>query len=306
MKRDYPPLWRRRDYKEDASDDHESITYASLLKQFSSKPEPKRWTTICKNSFVVGQEFALACYVLARHRREKYNEQFQQLSDDWCHLAWSLATILASLLIVVALKKFQPTRRKSIRWLFHPINLTARLTLLAATLKILTNSLLSASIHTLAVAGFAIHLLGCDYTFANGMTVRSAESSSSSSSKLSPPPTMSSAAFFSTILLASQLQSHWNTLVFISASVIVFSLHPTIQYDVHTKTPQMAPYFVLVSISFIAMGTWRLLESQREQLAYTGMLITICLVAPSWKCYLQHYKVHIAGPWDIAHITIDA
>lgn len=253
MKRDYPPLWRRRDSKEDASADHESATYSSLLKQFSSKPEPKRWTTICKNSLVVGQEFSLACYVLARHRREEYNEQFQQLSDDWSHQGWSLAKMLVSLLIVVTLKHFQTTRRKSRRWLLDPINLTARLTLLAATFKILTNSLLSTSIHTLAVAGFAIHLLGCDYTFANGMTVRSAESSSSSSSKLSPPPTMSSAACFSTILLASQLQSHWNTLVFVSASVIVFSLHPTIQYDVHTRTPQMAPYCKLAKKDVLCM-----------------------------------------------------
>jgi hypothetical protein len=54
------------------------------------------------------------------------------------------------------------------------------------------------------------------------------------------------------------------------------------------------------------MATWRLLESQREQVAFAGMLFTICFVAPSWKCYLQRYKVHISGPWDIAHITIDA
>jgi hypothetical protein len=241
MKRDYPPLWRRRDSNEDANAYHESTTYASLLKQFSSKPEPKRWTTMCKNSLVVGQEFALICYFLARHRLEKYNEQSQQLPDGWTQLGWSLATMLASWLVVVTLNSCKTTLNKSTRWLLDPIMSTARLTLLAATLKILINWLSSASsIHTLAVAGLAIHLLGCDYTFANGMTVRSVESSSSS---LSIP----SAACFSIILLASQLQSHWNTFIFVSASVMVFSFHPTIQYYVHSKTPQMAPYCKLTT-----------------------------------------------------------
>ena len=63
---------------------------------------------------------------------------------------------------------------------------------------------------------------------------------------------------------------------------------------------------VLASIVLIAVATCRLLEHQREQIALVGMLLTICLIAPSWKYYLQRYKVRITGPWEIAHITIDA
>ena len=249
MKREYPPLWRKRDAKQDSHCVHDSITYESLLEQFSYKPEPKRWTTICKNSLVVGQECALTCYFLARHRLAESDEQRKPHPNNWSHKGWSLGILLASLLIVVIMRKFQTTRQRSRGWFFDSIHLVARLVLLATTLKILTNSHFCSNtitIYALAVAGMAIHLLGCDYSFANGMETKSAESSSPLSSSKSThcrhPITLSNAAVFSTTMLASQLQSHWNTFLFVTAAVALFSLHPSIRHNVHTTSPQVAPH----------------------------------------------------------------
>lgn len=246
MKRDreYPPLWRRRDTILDADCVNESTTYASLLEQFSYKPDPKRWSTICKNSFVVGQEFSLTCYILAQCRLAKYDEQRQLPRNDWKHFMWSLGTMLVSLLIVTTMRNHQVSRQGLSRWTIDSICLVARLTLLATTLKITTLLHFStdAIIHTVAVAGMAIHVLGCDYSFANGIDMRMTESTSLSSSGTYRPTTLSNAAFFSTTVLASQLQSNWTVFVFVSASVAVFSLHPNIRHDVHTQLPQLAPY----------------------------------------------------------------
>jgi hypothetical protein len=54
----------------------------------------------------------------------------------------------------------------------------------------------------------------------------------------------------------------------------------------------------------LAIATWVLLESLQERVVFSGIIVTICLIVPTWKYYLQRYKVHINGPWDIAHITI--
>jgi hypothetical protein len=238
MKRQYPPLWRRRDSKEEI-DTTKATTLASLLERFSSKPEPRHWSTICKNSLVVGQEFTLTCYFLARHRLAQYEEQGLQ-QEDWTQQMWSLAAVLTSLLLVAAFSNSQRTRQKTQMRFMDAILLAALLRLLAAALKTLTASYSSDTVHALAIAGMAIHLLGCDYSYANGMTTAAVSSSSR------PPflggTTSLSAVFFSTTLLASRLQSNWTVHLFVSSSVTIFAFYPATRHGMFNKSPQQAPY----------------------------------------------------------------
>lgn len=227
----------------------ESNTYASLLQQFSFKPESRRWTSICKNSLVVGQEFTLTCYFLARHRLAHYEEQGR--SYDWNQQVLSLVTVPAALLLVAAFSHTQRTRHKTQTRLTDSILLAALLRLLAAALKTLTASYSSDTVHALAITGMVIHLLGCDYSYANGITTtkrtEGTSSSSLSSSSYTRPPfrggTMSlNAIFFSTTLLASRLQSNWTVHLFVSSSVTVFAFYPATRHELSVKAPQKAPY----------------------------------------------------------------
>lgn len=63
---------------------------------------------------------------------------------------------------------------------------------------------------------------------------------------------------------------------------------------------------LILSTMILAAATWVHLENLHECILFSSTLATICLIAPTWKyVYLQHYKVHINGPWDIAHISLD-
>lgn len=59
----------------------------------------------------------------------------------------------------------------------------------------------------------------------------------------------------------------------------------------------------MLSTFLLVMATWVLLDSRQEKALFGGMLLIVELIVPTWKYYLQRYKVHIHGPWDIAHIT---
>lgn len=311
MKREYPPLWRKGDSAGDVDTITESNTYSSLLQQFSFKPEPRPWTSICKSSLVVGQEFTLTCYFLARHRLAHYEEQGRR-QYDWNQQVLSLITVPAALLLVAAFSHTQRTRQKTQTRLTDSILLAALLRLLAAALKTLTASYSSDTVHALAITGMVIHVLGCDYSYANGIAnterTHGASSPLSLSSSYTRPPfrggTMSlNAIFFSTTLLASRLQSNWTVHLFVSSSVTVFAFYPATRHELFAKAPHKASYVLILSTFLLVMATWVLLDSLQEKVAFGGMLLVIGLIVPTWKYYLQRYKIHIHGPWDIAHIT---
>mmetsp|Transcript_31950 Transcript_31950/g.52743 ORF Transcript_31950/g.52743 Transcript_31950/m.52743 type:complete len:325 (+) Transcript_31950:188-1162(+) len=320
MRREYPPLWRRGGVNQ--QDAGEPATLESLFDEFSSKPEPKPWSILCKNSLVVGQEFALACYFLARHRMAQY-EEAGLAREDPTQQAWSLIALPLSLLLVALFSNARRSRQKTRTRLLDALLLAALLRLLAAVLKTLTASYSSDTVHALAITGMIIHLLGCDYAYANGFTtgtrqhqeepqeqsVSTATTSLLSSQQPQEPflgGTMSlNAAFFSTTLLASRLSSNWTVHLFVSSSVTIFAFYPATRHGLFLKSPIKAPYVILFTILMLAAATYVLLESMQEKIIFVGVLVTICWVAPAWKYHLQCYKVNIHGPWDIAHISIE-
>ena len=111
---------------------------------------------------------------------------------------------------------------------------------LAAVLKTLTASYSSDTVHALAISGFALHLLACDYSYANGI-VRGSESSSLPLDTTKRPVfqggTLSlTSAFFATTLLASRLDSNVTVYIFVSSSVVLFALYPAARHQVAINT----------------------------------------------------------------------
>lgn len=261
LRRAYPPLWHPT--ADDASikgqdrDSNSPTTLESLLEEFSSTPEPKRWSTFCQNSFVVGQEFTLTCYFLARHRIAQYEEEGTSRENP-AQQAWSLAALPLSLLLVALFSDSQRSRQKTQARLLDALLLAALLRLLAAVLKTLTASYSSDTVHALAITGMVVHLLGCNYSYANGLTTSSTtveaeyhEEEEQTTTAMAPAQpqepflggTMSlNAAFFSTTLLASRLSSNWTVHLFVSSSVTIFAFYPATRHGLYIKSPSKAPY----------------------------------------------------------------
>jgi hypothetical protein len=262
VRRQYPPLWRRGGVNQE--DNHGPKTLKGLLDEFSSKPEPKSLSTLCKNALVVGQEFTLTCYFLARQRMARYEEEGTH-QEDTAQQAWSLAALPFSLLLVAWFSNSRRSRQKTRTRFLDALLLPVLLRLLAAVLKTLTASYSSDTVHALAISGMVVHLFGCDYAYANGFTTASSSgrgqpeeeqrttsttgttSTYRQSSTVVQEPflggTMSlNAAFFSTTLLASRLASNWTVHLFVSSSVTIFAFYPATRHGLFLKSPNKAPY----------------------------------------------------------------
>jgi ABC-type cobalamin transport system permease subunit len=61
-------------------------------------------------------------------------------------------------------------------------------------------------------------------------------------------------------------------------------------------------YAVPLVITAILSTALILLLDETETLWVCVVLAIICVVVPTWKFYLQRYKVQLRGPWDIAHV----
>ena len=214
----------------------------AMIEQFSTRPTRKTLWTLCCNSLVVGQQFAIACFLLAANRvgtKEKEQEKQQLL---WEHLASLLpvSIILFSILRCSETISLSPDMMKI--WAEDAILLPAMLSLLAAGLSTLTDSYSADTVLALALGGLLVHLLCCDYSYANGRIV-SAHSTPRNGHGRRPflGGTFSlNAALFSTTLLASRLSSNSAVYVFTSTSVIVFVFFPAARHSL-SKQPH-APY----------------------------------------------------------------
>lgn len=210
----------------------------AMIEKFSTKPPHKSlWTLFC-NSLVVGQEFALACLLLAGHRvgtKEKEEEQQQLLRKQLASLL-PVSVILFSILKCRETNSPSPEMMKA--WAKDAILRPAILSLLAAGLKALTASYSSDTVHALALGGMVVHLLCCDYSYANGLIV---SAHSTPGNYHGQRGTFSlNAALFSTTLLASRLSSNSAVYLFTSASVMVFVFYPAARHSI-SKQPH-APY----------------------------------------------------------------
>ena len=241
-----------------ASSGKNGETVDSVFQRFASKPPKKPLITICANSLVVAQEFILTILLLARHREAYLEEtQAERISNDPIHsrrLGISVACISLALFIVIIYNRHpvQPSsqlqsRKSKVRQRFTDAILMAiSLRFLAGVLRTLTASYSSDTVGALAVGSLILHLLACDYSYANGFDTSSWNESESTaithSSIRERRPTFKggtmslNAAFFGTTLLASRLKSNGQVYVFVSSSVIIFALYPAARHEVSLRT----------------------------------------------------------------------
>ncbi len=216
-------------------------THAEILDRCAIRPAPVLLWDRISNSLVVGQEFILTCLFLAGHRIIKL-ENSEAAIDI---LQPSLLLVWTSFVLVI--RHNQPTdlvdatQARSVKIRHRTadgIFMAILLRFLAAVLKTLTASYSTDTVYALAISGFVLHLLACDYSYANG--VRRSHTQQARDATQRPAfqgGTLSlTAAFFATILLASRLESNVIVYIFVSSSVVLFALYPAARHQVAINT----------------------------------------------------------------------
>ncbi len=240
-------------------------TYDTIFRQFSSKPIPKSLTFYFSRNMVLLQEFVLTCFLLAGHRAARLEEldYIRRLEEGIPtdvgirsgRLLTSLGLIWITLLVAVVQNRFANSKRYKIRHRMTDFLLMAiLLRFLSSVLKTLTASYSSDTVYALSTTSLLLHLLACDYDYANGLKdVESdeydqADCDTTSRSKKIERPTFEggimslTSAFFATTLLASRLESNAAVYLFICSSVILFALYPSARHLVAVRSRQVGKW----------------------------------------------------------------
>lgn len=234
-RRNYPRLWQHDEtvvhrHDSDCLEESKEETIDDLLERFSSKPPQQSLWTLGRSTWVVAQEFSLSCLLLACHRflamKQDVEETTQENTAYTVFIdSWGPVTSLAVAVVVSIVLFYQRPRMDALL-------LAGILRLLSAVLKTLTASYSSDTVGALAVGGMLVHLLTCDYGYANGSTTNIKQSPSSSRRATFRGGTVSlNAVLVSTTLLASRLESNATVYLFVSSSVILFAFYPAVRHS---------------------------------------------------------------------------
>ncbi|KAL7549876.1 hypothetical protein ACHAWF_013133 [Thalassiosira exigua] len=206
---------------------------------------------IVSRSLVVGQEVALAAILLAVHREIVDGEEHQTRLNRQPELDMSSMTSKSSLVMLIVYatlfiivyynrqslahdRENRHRRKRAIVRLSDGMLLAALLRFMSGVLRTLTASYSSDTVYALAISGMAIHLLACDYQYANGVQTADETDGRSSLNALSDhprPPFLGgtvalNAVFFSTVLLVSRIRSNATSYAFVSSVVVLFAFYP--------------------------------------------------------------------------------
>jgi len=216
---------------------HETLN--EVYYKYASKPTPVRTWTIFSNSVVVVQEFSLTCYLMARHRASLFQQDGQDLPAAadlfWDSLPVNLedrifiSNVFISLALALAIvygnlsdpARQQKRTTKARQRMADSVLLGILLRFLSGLVRTLTASYSSDTVQSLTLGGMTLHVLTCNYSFANGMT----EVISVGDKR--PPfgggTVALNAAFFATTLMVSRLHSNSQAYFFLSAAVVLFA-----------------------------------------------------------------------------------
>jgi hypothetical protein len=274
-------LWQSPSLQGFVKEDSDSELYNTIFQRFSSRPAPRSLLTLCSNALVVGQEFSLACFLLARHRvaleeEERGHHQLstggggggnvnlailalqqqqqQQQRVDQSTLAMLLALSVAVIYSARSnnINHTQHRTQKVQQRMTDACLLAVLLRLVASVLRTLTASYSSDTVQALAIAGMVVHVLACDYSYANGKGTN--EPGISEAVKPSGVPqqqqqqqqrqqrrpifqggTISlNAALFSTTLIVSRLSSNRTAYFFVTLAIVVFCFYPAARHAIAT------------------------------------------------------------------------
>jgi hypothetical protein len=231
-------------FKPKTEDVDQVETYDTIFEHFSSRPAQKPLLQLVSNSLVVGQELILTCLLLASHRaalleERSLAEESSTNTSPFSRLVPSIFLVWFAFLLVVLHSKSTYSRQSKLRHrLPDAVIMAILLRFLAAVLKTLTASYSSDTVHALAIASLFLHLLACDYSYANGSS--NDDKGTIVDAKKRPAfqgGTVSlTAAFFATTLLASRLESNAAVYTFICSSMTLFALYPAARYQVAINT----------------------------------------------------------------------
>ena len=220
-------------------------TYEAIFLTYASRPTPKPLLLLVSHSLVLGQELILTCLLLASHRvalleESNLSEGLLSHSNQFSNrLTPSIFFVWVAFLLVVLHNKSQYSRRAKLQHRFTDgVCMAIFLRFLSAVLKTLTASYSSDTVHALAILGLFLHLLACDYSYANGFS--NLDDETIFDTKTRPAfkgGTVSlTAVFFATTLLASRLESNATVYIFICSSMTLFALFPSARYQVAINT----------------------------------------------------------------------
>lgn len=213
------------------------ITYDTVFDTFAAKPRHRTLFRLCANSLVVVQEFSLSCYFLARHRRAVLPE------SDERHLNSSNLAILSALFLAIYYgTKSDPTKQqdrriKARQRAFDSLLLAVLLRFLASLLRTLTASYSSDTVQSLALAGMALHVAACDYTYADGIGRDTTLLQQRQRPPFSGGTVALNAALFSTTLLISRLSSNGGAYLFSTLAVVLFAFYSGTRHAVAATYP---------------------------------------------------------------------
>ena len=134
-------------------------------------------------------------------------------------------------------------RKKAMVRMSDAILLAAMLRLMSGVIHTLTASYSSDTVYALSITGVIIHLLACDYNYANGISTDSDGQAFSLNTFAHPRPaflggTVSlNAVFFSTALLVSRIESDASSYAFVSLVVTLFAFYPATRHNIARRYP---------------------------------------------------------------------
>jgi len=243
----------------------------------------------------------------------------------------AMLTVYATLLIIVYYNRQSSStttrnnndqqqhrrRNKAIVRLSDGLLLAALLRFISGVLRTLTASYSTDTVYALAITGMAIHLLACDYNYANG--ILPSGDNAVDGVVVPPPPNASSdhdhprpafqggtvslnAAFFSTVLLVSRIKSNATSYLFVSSVVTLFAFYPASRHNIAGSYPNTIWASPCSIVTFtLSLAAWLLLSSF-EKVLFASLQMSVFVISPCLQWRLQRHKQIITGPWDIAHI----
>lgn len=273
----YPCLWKKA-YKDtpDASSSFGSVDESSIdrfvVAKYTVRPKHRSMKWFSSQAIVVLQEFFLTSFYVIRHclytittPTSSHHDVSARQSSSKLDPLWETLTMVAIFLALFLSVLYaaqsdpqqqqqQDRKTKVLQRSTDSAVLAVLLRFLASLLRSLTASYSSDTVQALAMMGFLLHMLTCDYSYARG------KNSSSSSSKKRFPILQNNAAttmllrqserpvfrggtislnaaLFSTTLLVSRLQDSMSTYFFVSLAIILFAFYPVTRHAISTTFP---------------------------------------------------------------------
>jgi Phosphatidylinositol N-acetylglucosaminyltransferase len=224
-------------------------SYETVYKYYAQAAPVKSLWEIVSHYLVVVQEIILSAYLLARHDIDAslgaHNNHRLTLSAVWLWTAMLCISYFATYKSSNA--TVQSTRSKKVRQRFlDACWLAVILRVLAGLLRSLTASYSSDTVDRLVCLCMVLHLLSCDYTFANGYNYEAVDDNADEMNKASVQSTRPlfqggtlslNAALFATLLLSSRLDDNLQAYGLVMLAIVLFAFYPVSRHEIVKAYP---------------------------------------------------------------------